>query len=629
MLIHLKKRIGVIMYQTSMSKGQELVAQRMVRAFRKIGHDAYLITSLYHDGDEVIPAESLPKDKNYAYSDDDELEIPVIRVNSSVSRWPPRRIVFMDFIHTLEMIVNDFKLNVLITHSTLWNGPEDVAKFVEWRRNIRELGGYQDPIIFCHMSHFQEPSPKRYSLVERSFRIAWNRLSLPQIFRAVNLLLVVTPYEKEAKIRMGVNQDKCHLFPGGVDDESFLRFATLSSEEFYRRLNLKSDVKIVSYLGTIEERKNPKAVIQIAEKLQHRQDIHFVIAGHGDSKYADGVKDAARRLSNVTYLGEVGEREKMLLIKASFLNIILSRLEALGLTQLEFMFQVVPVITSAVGGQSWLIRNDQEGIHVKGSDDIEGSAKAIERLINDPSLRDRLAENAKRRACVLTFSRLINDLDRAITQEIIRESGLGQIPPDVRSTLSEPEQVVKSWSSGSRRVVATDRRLFIQHGSLSRRVLELPYASITSIEHVRRYSWRSLLIGSILTLFLLVEPYLRPIFSRTLMARLEVLIRSLVSNINLQDPLIKSLISSINFQSEIPNTFLDLIPMIPISVGLLLFILRARAGFALHGTSVRPVYLPHPFKQAVAYIRDIQDKAIPGFVKKDTARNKMERALEK
>ena len=33
----LEKRIGIIMYQTSNSKGQELVAQRMVRDFNKLG----------------------------------------------------------------------------------------------------------------------------------------------------------------------------------------------------------------------------------------------------------------------------------------------------------------------------------------------------------------------------------------------------------------------------------------------------------------------------------------------------------------------------------------------------------------------------------------------------------------
>ena len=153
------KRIGVIMYQTSTSKGQELVAQRMVRDFNALGHEAYLITSVYHDGAEVIQAQNLRKSKGYVYVEDSELGIPVIRVDSYIIKWPRRRISFRDFVQVLGRIVDAYKLNVLITHSTLWNGPEEVAKFVDWRRNMRNLGGYKDPIVFCHMSHFQEPSP--------------------------------------------------------------------------------------------------------------------------------------------------------------------------------------------------------------------------------------------------------------------------------------------------------------------------------------------------------------------------------------------------------------------------------------------------------------------------------------
>ena len=63
----LRKRIGVIMYQTSKSKGQELVAQRMVREFIKMGHEAYLITSIYHDGIEVISSKRLPRTEGYAF----------------------------------------------------------------------------------------------------------------------------------------------------------------------------------------------------------------------------------------------------------------------------------------------------------------------------------------------------------------------------------------------------------------------------------------------------------------------------------------------------------------------------------------------------------------------------------
>jgi hypothetical protein len=72
----LKKRIGVLMYQTSTSKGQELLAQRMVRDFISLGHEAYLITSVYHDGVEVIPSKSINKRRGYAFVDDEGLGIP-------------------------------------------------------------------------------------------------------------------------------------------------------------------------------------------------------------------------------------------------------------------------------------------------------------------------------------------------------------------------------------------------------------------------------------------------------------------------------------------------------------------------------------------------------------------------
>jgi len=253
------------MYQTSKSKGQELVAQRMVKYFRNLGNEAYLITSVYHDGRETV-SETQMGEKGYFLVNDDELGIPIIRVASLVSKWPPRRVGFKDIVHTLEGIVNDFQLNVLITHSTLWNGPEEVAKFVEWRRNIKALGGYPAPLVFCHMSHFQEPSPRRYSLVERSYRMAWNRLSLRTILRVANLILVVTPYEEEAKIKMGAPKDRLFLFPGGIDDVTLSQYSSGDPTGLREELGANHDSKIVAYVGSVEARKNPGAVIDVAEK---------------------------------------------------------------------------------------------------------------------------------------------------------------------------------------------------------------------------------------------------------------------------------------------------------------------------------------------------------------------------
>jgi D-inositol-3-phosphate glycosyltransferase len=593
----LKKRIGVIIYETSKSKGQELVAQRMVREFIRLGHEAFLITGIYHDGAKVDSSANLAKSKGFMYTERDyELGIPVIRVDSYVARWPPRRISFRDFISVLERIVDGFHLDVLITHSTLWNGPEETAKFIEWRRYMKRIGGYRDPLVFCHMSHFQEPSPKRYSLSERSFRVAWNRLTLPQIFSVANLVLVVTPLEKEAKVKMGAKPEKCFLYPGGVDGEVFERYSRGNAQgvnNFLKQSKIDGSKKIVSYLGSLEERKNPLAILKVAEMLKERTDIHFVIAGKGESPYSRKVIETAHTLPNVTYLGELSEQHKVLLVKSSYVNVLLSRSEALGLTQLEFMYLGVPVITSAVEGQAWLIRDGLEGVHVKGPDDIEGAAAAITKLIENPTLRNEMSANAKKRTEGLTVSKLTEQLDDALTTELIKERGLIAIPSEVRATIAKPENVLKSWSSGSWGVIATGRRLFIRRGFISRKVTEIPYTNVTSIEHTRRYPWKTLIAGCSIALLLFVGLFLRPILPEPLIFMINELVNSIARSGILQPSVL--------------NLFLVLVPLVPLLIALTSFALEARTGFTLRGPGKETIYLPGQFREVITFIRNMQD----------------------
>lgn len=603
------------MYQTSNSKGQELVAQRMVRDFNALGHKAYLITSVYHDGVEAIQAQSLGKTKGYVYVEDPELGIPVIRVDSYVAKWPRRRITFRDFVQVLGRIVDKYKLNVLVTHSTLWNGPEEVAKFVDWRRYMKNLGGYKDPMVFCHMSHFQEPSPKRYSLLERTFRMAWNRFSLSQILKTANLVLVVTPLEKDANVKMGADPKKCFLFPSGVNEELFLRYAAADIEKFLETHQIPENVKLVTYLGTIEQRKNALAVLQIAELLKYRTDIHFVIAGKGDSRYAGRVKDKSSHLRNVSYLGEIDDKEKTLLVKSSYINILLSKLEALGLTQLEFMYFGVPVVTSAVGGQSWLVRDSKEGVHTAGPEDIEGAAKAIVNLVDNHESWNKLSINAREKARTLASPKIIADLDEALTEEMIKESGLIHIPQEARKTLVEPENVLKTWSVGSWRAVATGRRLFVKRGRFSRKVVEIPYWNVSYIEHTRRYPWKILAVGFLLTFVLSLEP---------LWGTPSYLSTKFISAI---EESVNSIIAAIP-QLGSRGNLMNLVAVIPVLISLGFFALQARTGFNLHGSRTKPIYLPHRFSEVVTFIRNIQDRQIRPFPQTKKTRKRAKPKLE-
>jgi len=402
--------VGVVMYQTSFTKGQELVAQRMARELARQGHKAFLIAGPYHENKPIPEYDELERSVDgYLFFQKSEFQVPFIRVTGYVSTWPPRRIMFRNFLDVLRRLSDRFSLDVIISHSTLWNGPEEITKFVSWRRMLKHQGQDADIVAHCYMPHYQPPDPVRYDIVERTFRFTWNRMVFPQIHRTANVILCTTPIEKYQMVAMGARAKRCHLYPGGVDEEIFQKYGSEDPVYFLERYSIPANTKLVTYMGTLEERKNPIAVVRISKMLRKLEDVHFVLAGHPSNQHKQVLKEA-KGLHNLSYVGAISEKDKVALIRASYVNILLSRMEALGLTQLEFMYGGVPIITSAVGGQRWLIRDCTDGIHVRGPDDLKGAAKAINTLVKNPTLRDELALNAKNRVKEFTLTRITSDL---------------------------------------------------------------------------------------------------------------------------------------------------------------------------------------------------------------------------
>jgi len=400
-----------VMYQTSNSKGQELIAQRMVKWARRLGYEAWLITSIYHDGEPVVPLTEVLKsiDGYIVFENDSKVGLPVIRVDSSKTFWPPRRIMFRDFITILKNIDDKIGIDFIVTHSTLWNGPEEVSRWIMWKRLMRSLGEVVNTTIYGHMSHYQPPDPTRYEPIERAYRMAWNSTTFSTIFKVADFIICVTNVEAEDMITYGARPDQIHLFPGGLDDDLATLIDSAKPDDFIEKYGISRDKIIISYLGTVEERKNPLAVVMVAKRLKNLKDVVFVIAGKPGDQWSEVVREA-RNLKNVVITGELSEEYKASLIKASYLNIIMSKMEALGLTQIEFMYGGVPVVSSGTYGQKWLITNNVDGVVVKGPDDIEGAAKAIEELVKKPDKRELMSVNARNKAKNLLMSKLMTEL---------------------------------------------------------------------------------------------------------------------------------------------------------------------------------------------------------------------------
>jgi hypothetical protein len=204
-----------------------------------------------------------------------------------------------------------------------------------------------------------------------------------------------------------------------------------------------------------------------------------------------------------------------------------------------------------------------------------------------------MSANAKKRTADLTLSKLTEQLDEALSKELIKERGLVAIPSEVRATIAKPENVLKSWSSGSWGVIATGRRLFIRRGFISRKVTEIPYMNVTSIEHTRRYSWKTLVAGSVVALLLFIGIFLTSVLPEPLVLIINELMNSLTNSGQLQPMTLQVLLA--------------LIPVVPLLIALMAFALEARTGFTLRGPGKETIYLPAQFREVITFIRNMQD----------------------
>src|SRR2546427_8746 len=478
------------MYQTSLTKGQELVAERMVREFRRQGYDAFLITSIYEDWEPALPIEEVTARGGFVHLYDDRMRIPVIRVDSYQGTWPPRRIFFRNFIDVLKHIVEELKLNVLITHSTLWNGPEEVAKFMGWRRELIASGSIHEPMLFCHMSHFQEPSDERY----------------------------------------------------------------------------------------------PLGLLGVAGKLSQNKGVHFVIAGRLEGEYGEKVKEEAEKYPNVTVIGQVSDEEKAQLIRESYLNISLSRAEALGIAQLEFMYGGIPVITSGTGGQSWIIRNGQTGVILNGPEDVEGAAKAVLELLNRPYYRNRLGKAAARSVSRYSLTRLIQTFSRLLIQEFAEEQELAS-PLNVEPS----EKVVEAWLKDNYRVVVTTERLTVVPIKKAKEAASIPLREIKKIKFQVRALWSALLVGGAATVLFLVTQIVGWDWASMLVNWLS----GVASAHGIELPASALLTTSVDF--------------LPLAISAVVFLSTAKRGYLVLSDPPKKTFVPESFIKALR----LADKLAP------------------
>jgi glycosyltransferase involved in cell wall biosynthesis len=146
---------------------------------------------------------------------------------------------------------------------------------------------------------------------------------------------------------------------------------------------------VVGHVGALDNsQKAQDVIIAAARSLRDAHpDIRFVLVG-GGSDAAELMRQAAG-LDNIEFTGFVDNVGDYL---AAFDVFALpSRREGVGSILFDAMNQRLPLIVTPVGGVPFIVRHEENGLHIP-VDDPASLAQAILRLAGDPSLRQRLGE---------------------------------------------------------------------------------------------------------------------------------------------------------------------------------------------------------------------------------------------
>ncbi|MFH1641728.1 MAG: glycosyltransferase [Nanoarchaeota archaeon] len=184
----------------------------------------------------------------------------------------------------------------------------------------------------------------------------------------------------------------------GVDVNKFNR-DHIEKEAFKSRHKIKSQTKIISFVGRMAPEKRPFLFIDIARELifeKPDESWKFVMAGGGP--YFNAVKAHIKYAGLEKYfilLGMIPDIKGLL--SDTYLLLLLSNHEGIPLVIQEAMAMGVPAISTRVGAIHEIIKDDTNGYLVDpNADIIEQCVKKVLRLVNDTAHYNDMAKNAER-----------------------------------------------------------------------------------------------------------------------------------------------------------------------------------------------------------------------------------------
>jgi glycosyltransferase involved in cell wall biosynthesis len=199
----------------------------------------------------------------------------------------------------------------------------------------------------------------------------------------------------EVRTKMGVRRE-IEVIANGIDLDLFDRAAQIDARA---KFGLPKDKPVILFTGRMEKRKGIHLCPEIVETILKKHDVAFAFAGADlfqfmEKEFLPRIRAQTLR-GSLHYLGKLSLEEVGSCLRQSDLYFIPSLWENCPYSCLEAMAAGRAIVASDAGGLPEMIRDGENGLIAK-SEDAPAFVRQIERLLEDPALRERLGRAARR-----------------------------------------------------------------------------------------------------------------------------------------------------------------------------------------------------------------------------------------
>ncbi|TRZ89557.1 MAG: glycosyltransferase family 1 protein [Methanosarcinales archaeon] len=213
--------------------------------------------------------------------------------------------------------------------------------------------------------------------------------------------------------------EQAEVVYNAVSDRFFEQ--TEDKEEARKSLGIPLSALLLGVPGTLRLVKgHPFFLNAVGPLLSRYPNLHIAISGDGQPKYAQSLREQAKKLpgaERVHFLGWLQDMEKF--YRACDLCCVPSLSESFGRTVIEAFACGIPVIATAVGGIVEIIEEGKTGYLIPYGDE-EALRQRLEQLLGKTNLREEMGQKAREQALIhfreSTYQQRLLDVVNAVVR---------------------------------------------------------------------------------------------------------------------------------------------------------------------------------------------------------------------